>query len=96
MLLPAPVQKAANPYAQGPPDGFGPVGGVVRDSKGNLSGTTSMGGTGNCNGGYGCSTVFEVTASGRERVLYSFTGQSEGRRREAAPFQNSDDAPILV
>ena len=63
---------------QGPPDGWGPVGGVVRDRKGNLYGTTSMGGTGSCNGGYGCGTVFEVTASGSERVLYSFTGQSDG------------------
>lgn len=63
---------------QGPPDGIGPVGGVVRDSKGNLYGTTSMGGTGNCNGGYGCGTVFKITASGKERVLYSFTGQNDG------------------
>ena len=35
----------------GPPDGGFPNGGVVLDSKGNIYGTTSEGGTGSCDGG---------------------------------------------
>jgi len=76
-VSPAGVETVLHNF-QGPPDGWGPVGGLVRDREGNLYGTTSMGGTGNCNGGYGCGTVFEVSANGSEQVLYSFTGQSDG------------------
>jgi uncharacterized repeat protein (TIGR03803 family) len=56
----------------GPPDGGFPNGGVIVDSKGNLYGTTSEGGTGSCDGG--CGTVFKLSPSGTETVLYSFTG----------------------
>ncbi len=53
----------------GPPsDGAGPTDKLVRDKKGNLYGTTSEGGADN--GG----TVFKLTASGSETVLYSFSG----------------------
>ena len=52
----------------GPPDGGGPFAGLVRDSEGNLYGTTTYGGTHNLG------TVFEVTAAGEEWVLYSFSG----------------------
>ncbi|HEV8046874.1 MAG TPA: choice-of-anchor tandem repeat GloVer-containing protein [Terriglobales bacterium] len=76
-VSPEGVETVLHNFA-GPPDGWGPVGGLVRDREGNLYGTTSMGGTGNCGNGYGCGTIFELTASGKERVLYSFTGQSDG------------------
>ena len=56
----------------GPPDGGFPNGGVILDSKGNIYGTTSEGGTGSCDGG--CGTVFELSQSGKETILYSFTG----------------------
>jgi uncharacterized repeat protein (TIGR03803 family) len=46
--------------------------GVVLDKTGNLYGTTSAGGTGK----YG--TVFKITPSGAESVLYSFTGGTDG------------------
>jgi uncharacterized repeat protein (TIGR03803 family) len=52
----------------GPPDGGGPFAGLVRDREGNLYGTTSYGGAHNLG------TVFEFTAAGQERVLYSFKG----------------------
>jgi uncharacterized repeat protein (TIGR03803 family) len=52
-------------------DGGHPVGGLVRDSKGNLYGTTEQGGT----DGYG--TVFEVSA-GSEKVLHNFTDGADG------------------
>ena len=43
----------------GRPDGNNPLGAVAFDNRGNLYGTTSLGGT---NGGYGDGTVFEITA----------------------------------
>jgi uncharacterized repeat protein (TIGR03803 family) len=47
-------------------DGVGPSGGLVMDKKGNLYGTTSFGGA------YSNGTVFELTPSGNETILYSF------------------------
>lgn len=42
-------------------DGGRPYAGVTRDSAGNLYGTTSRGGTGDCSGkGMGCGVVFEI------------------------------------
>ena len=57
---------------QGGTDGATPVGGLVLDPKGNLYGTTYVGGA-NSRG-----TVFEITPSGTETVLYSFTGGADG------------------
>ena len=57
----------------GGPRGFRPRAGLTADSAGNLYGTTSQGGVVlSCSGG--CGSVFKVTQSGRERVLYSFKG----------------------
>ena len=47
-------------------DGTSPVAGLVMDSQGNFYGTTSAG------GGYNKGTVFKVTPSGLETILYSF------------------------
>lgn len=69
---------------QGTPDGQTPTAAVVRDAAGNLYGTTSGGGTppnekSNCVTNYsGCGTVFQVSPSGDETVLYSFTGGNDG------------------
>ncbi|HTR25001.1 MAG TPA: choice-of-anchor tandem repeat GloVer-containing protein [Terriglobales bacterium] len=49
-------------------DGDLPAAGLVRDSKGNLYGTTVEG------GGQGYGAVFMVTAKGKESVLHSFSG----------------------
>jgi len=61
-------------------DGSNPSEGLVLNSRGNLYGTTQMGGAGNCtqNGQSGCGTVFKVTSQGTETVLYSFQGGSDG------------------
>lgn len=48
----------------GPSDGAFPGGGLVRDSAGNLYGTTSEG-----SGGVNVGTIFEITAAGEESVL---------------------------
>ena len=49
------------------------------DEQGNLYGTTAEGGTG-CpgEGSVGCGTVFKLTPSGNETVLYSFAGGNDG------------------
>jgi len=53
-------------------DGIGPEGTLTRDAKGNLYGATYEGGA------YGYGTVFKLTPSGAEQVLYSFTGGADG------------------
>jgi uncharacterized repeat protein (TIGR03803 family) len=58
-------------------DGATPQSGLVQDAAGNLYGTTLCGGsfTGNANclgGSSGYGTVFELSATGQETVLYSF------------------------
>jgi uncharacterized repeat protein (TIGR03803 family) len=53
-----------------------PLGSVIRDKAGNLYGTASNGGDLSCP--YGCGVVFKVDGSGRETVLYSFTGGVDG------------------
>ena len=57
---------------QGSTDGGMPEGSLVLDGKGNLYGTTSSGGTSFAG------TIFQVTASGVEKVIYNFTGQADG------------------
>jgi hypothetical protein len=55
---------------------------LVRDTAGNLYGTSSEGGPGTCTGRnqvvVGCGTVFKLDSAGNETVLYSFTGGSDG------------------
>ncbi len=56
----------------GSADGQAPFGSLVRDTAGNLYGTTEAGGAS------GAGTVFKVDKSGTHKVLYSFTGGSDG------------------
>ena len=59
-------------------DGDSPSG-LVRDENGNLYGTTFRGGTAptpECPSGSG--TVVEITSTGKEKVLYRFTGNPDG------------------
>jgi uncharacterized repeat protein (TIGR03803 family) len=64
----------------GQADGGGPAGGLVRDSAGNLYGTTQYGG----NSGVGA--IFKVTPEGQETTLYSFAG---GPSDGVSPFAAS-------
>jgi uncharacterized repeat protein (TIGR03803 family) len=57
----------------GTPDGEDPRSVLVRDSAGNLYGTTQYGGT---NGGFG--TVFKLDAKGTLTLLHSFAGTPDG------------------
>jgi uncharacterized repeat protein (TIGR03803 family) len=54
-------------------DGAGPVESLFMDAKGNLYGTTTAGG-----GATNAGTVFKVNRNGKETVLYSFTGGTDG------------------
>jgi uncharacterized repeat protein (TIGR03803 family) len=58
-------------------DGASPWAGLVLDQKGNLYGTTWLGGNNNpCDtGSEGCGVVFKLTAEGKETVLYRFCAQ---------------------
>lgn len=49
-------------------------GALIRDSEGNLYGTTLMGGNSKCNDGAGCGTVFKLNPAGTLTVLHAFEG----------------------
>jgi uncharacterized repeat protein (TIGR03803 family) len=76
----------------GTSDGNTPWSALVRDSKGNLYGTTEYGGSGSCEVGgvnMGCGVVFEVSESGgtwTETVLYNFQGGTDGRNPAYSPL----------
>jgi uncharacterized repeat protein (TIGR03803 family) len=53
-------------------DGTGPIGPLVRDASGNLFGITESGGAS------GQGVVFKLDPSGKETVLYTFTGGADG------------------
>ena len=53
-------------------DGKTPSSGVIRDSAGNLYGTTILGGTANRG------VIYMVDPTGKETVLYRFTGGADG------------------
>jgi uncharacterized repeat protein (TIGR03803 family) len=65
---------------QGGTDGADPQAGLIRDSQGNLYGTTARGGNPNCVWGppAGCGTIFKLDPAGKETVLYRFQGGDDG------------------
>jgi uncharacterized repeat protein (TIGR03803 family) len=54
------------------PKGANPWGGVIRDSAGNLYGTTKAGGTA------GAGVVYKMDPAGHQTVLHNFTGNPDG------------------
>jgi len=80
-LDPAGNETILHSFAGPPNDGEGPLAGLIADSQGNLYGTTEEGGL-RTNCSFGCGTVFKVTPGGKETVLYSFNGGTDG----AAPW----------
>jgi uncharacterized repeat protein (TIGR03803 family) len=65
----------------GDSDGHSPEGKLIRDSAGNLYGTTGEGGGSSTCFSFGCGTVFELTPSSggwSESVLYRFQGGQDG------------------
>jgi uncharacterized repeat protein (TIGR03803 family) len=59
-------------------DGANPQASLLMDAFGNLYGTTIAGGAS------GAGTVFKITRKGTESVLYSFMGQADGAKPQAA------------
>jgi len=65
----------------GAADGAYPYGGVIVDAAGNLYGTTFQGGyLKGCGLFQGCGVVFKVDPSGKQTVLHTFKGNSDGRQ----------------
>lgn len=79
---PTGIEKVIYSFAGGT-DGMDPEAGLLRDSKGNLYGTTLSGGT------TGWGTVFRLTAAGTEKILYSFTGGADGGNPTASLIADS-------
>jgi uncharacterized repeat protein (TIGR03803 family) len=81
-LDPTGTETVLYSFAEGP-DGALPWAGLIRDSTGNLYGTTVTGGT----SGYG--VVFKVDTTDTETVLYSFTGGTDGANPYAGVIRDS-------
>lgn len=60
-----------------------PVSSLIVGTNGNLYGTTELGGRPCTDSPYGCGTVFQITPSGDETVLYTFTGGKDGASPKA-------------
>ena len=61
-----------------PPHGSSVAFGLVRDGAGNLYGTTASGGSSNDG------VVFKLSSSGKQTVLHSFSGGTDGRQPSGA------------
>jgi uncharacterized repeat protein (TIGR03803 family) len=70
------VKKLLYNFKGGVSDGANPSPGGLIDVNGTLYGTTYSGGGTGCHG-LGCGTVYSISTSGSEKVLYSFKGGSE-------------------
>jgi len=64
-------------------DGSEPNPGLIRDSAGNLYGTTYRGGASNAG------VVFKVSPAGKETVLYTFTGGADGGQPESGVIRDA-------
>ena len=73
----------------GPPDGALLEGSLLRDAHGNLAGATASGGNGTACGTAGCGTVFKISATGQETVIYNFTGGADGWSPVGNPIRDS-------
>jgi uncharacterized repeat protein (TIGR03803 family) len=72
-LSPAGTESVLYSFTGGA-DGAAPAGGLVRDPAGNLYGTATLGGSTSELCRFGCGTVFTLSPSGTETVLYRFAG----------------------
>jgi len=77
------VETTLHSFAGPPTDGSLPHAGVIRDSSGNLYGTTYTGGS----AGFGI--VYTLNTMGTESVLYNFTGGADGGYPYAGVVRNA-------
>jgi uncharacterized repeat protein (TIGR03803 family) len=69
-LTPKGTEKVLYSFGSQAGDGTNPYAGLIFDKEGNLYGSAGFGGA------YGAGTVFELTAAGTEKVLYTFGSQA--------------------
>lgn len=72
-------------------DGAESFAGVIRDAEGNLYGTTYFGGSFSgslCAGVGGCGVVFKLDSAGKETVLHTFSGGTDGANPNAGLVQD--------
>lgn len=67
-------------------DGVQPFGGLIRDAKGNLYGTTWGGGSETCR----CGTVYRLDAKRNYAVLHRFTGKADGANPQAGLLEDAE------
>jgi len=80
---PAATETVVHTFKTGAPNGSFAYPGVIRDPAGNLYGTTVYGGTS------GAGVLYKVDSSGKETVLYNFTGGADGGYPYATPIADS-------
>jgi uncharacterized repeat protein (TIGR03803 family) len=73
-------------------DGANLFAGLIWDAKGNLYGTTDLGGDMSACLDQGCGVVFKVDSTGKETVLYTFTGGADGREPFAGLIWDAREA----
>jgi len=76
-ITPSGKETVLYSFASKASDGHRPAAGLV-NVDGTLYGTTTLGGGIGCAYKGGCGTVFKITTSGNERVVYHFTGGLDG------------------
>jgi uncharacterized repeat protein (TIGR03803 family) len=83
-ITPTGVETVLYSFAGGTADGSVPSAALTQGSDGNFYGTTAAGGT------FGFGTLFKITPTGVETVLYSFAGGTDGRSPRAPLTQGLD------
>ncbi len=71
-VTPSGAETVLHSFKRNGKDGFSPESSVIIDSKGNLYGTTGLGGS------HGLGAVYKVTPAGKETILHSFKGEADG------------------
>ena len=88
-VTPAGDESVLYSFGAFPGDGLTPRGSLIQASDGNFYGMTEQGGVnGGCNSN--CGTVFRITFTGTESVLYSFAGLGDGATPYGSLIQASD------
>jgi uncharacterized repeat protein (TIGR03803 family) len=78
-----PTEVVLHNFGARRPAGATPYSGVIRNAAGDLYGTTAYGGAANAG------TVYKLDSTGKETVLYSFTGESDGSNPVAGLIADS-------